>query len=56
MPLVLAGDLLTVLVGPPILHLRSDYLGIATLGFGIVARVLFENSGRVISGPAVPRV
>ena len=35
------------LVGLPIVRLRFDYLGIATLGFGIIVRVLLENSDRV---------
>jgi branched-chain amino acid transport system permease protein len=32
------------LIGLPILRLRSDYLGIATLGFGVMARTAFDNS------------
>jgi len=36
------------LIGLPILRLRSDYLGIATLGFGIIVRVVLENSDKVI--------
>ncbi len=36
------------LMGLPILRLRSDYLGIATLGFGVIVRVLFENSDKII--------
>lgn len=36
------------LVGLPILRLRFDYLGIATLGFGIIVKVLLDNSDRVI--------
>jgi branched-chain amino acid transport system permease protein len=36
------------LIGLPILRLRSDYLGIATLGFGIIVRVILENSDKVI--------
>ncbi|HHY94499.1 MAG TPA: branched-chain amino acid ABC transporter permease [Firmicutes bacterium] len=49
---LLAGTLLTgalaFLVGLPILRLRSDYLGIATLGFGIIVKVLLDNADRVI--------
>jgi len=49
---LLGGGLLAALIGYlmglPILRLRSDYLGIATLGFGIIVRVVFENSDRVI--------
>jgi branched-chain amino acid transport system permease protein len=44
---ILAG-LVAVLIGLPILRLKSDYLGIATLGFGIIMKVLFDNSDRVI--------
>jgi branched-chain amino acid transport system permease protein len=32
------------LVGMPTLRLRGDYLAIATLGFGEIVRVLFENT------------
>jgi len=32
------------LVGLPALRLTSDYLGIATLGFGIIMKVLFDNA------------
>lgn len=40
--------LIGYLIGLPILRLRSDYLGIATLGFGIIVRVVLENSDKVI--------
>lgn len=40
--------LVAFLVGLPILRLRSDYLGIATLGFGIIVKVLLDNSDRVL--------
>ncbi len=43
----LAG-LIALLIGLPILRLKSDYLGIATLGFGIIVKVLFDNSDKVI--------
>jgi len=49
---LMAGGLLAAavgwLVGLPILRLRSDYLGIATLGFGIIVRVILENSDKII--------
>lgn len=32
------------LVGLPILRLRSDYLGIATLGFTVIVKVFFDNA------------
>jgi branched-chain amino acid transport system permease protein len=44
---LLAG-LVALLIGLPILRLKSDYLGIATLGFGIIVKVLFDNSDKVI--------
>jgi len=43
----LAG-LVALLIGLPILRLKSDYLGIATLGFGIIVKVLLDNSDKVI--------
>lgn len=49
---ILAGTVITgfiaFLLGLPILRLRSDYLGIATLGFGIIVKVLLDNADRVI--------
>jgi branched-chain amino acid transport system permease protein len=39
---ILAG-LVAFAIGLPILRLRSDYLGIATLGFGIIMKVVFDN-------------
>jgi branched-chain amino acid transport system permease protein len=43
---VLAG-IIAFIIGMPILRLRSDYLGIATLGFGIIVKVLFDNADAV---------
>ncbi|MEW6686940.1 MAG: branched-chain amino acid ABC transporter permease [Candidatus Edwardsbacteria bacterium] len=43
-----AAALIAFLVGRPILRLRSDYLGIATLGFGIIVKVIFDNADAVI--------
>jgi branched-chain amino acid transport system permease protein len=37
-----------LLIGLPILRLGSDYLGIATLGFGIIVKVLMDNSNKLI--------
>ena len=34
------------LIGIPILRLRDDFLGIATLGFATLVRVIFDNSDR----------
>jgi branched-chain amino acid transport system permease protein len=44
---VVAG-LVAFLIGLPILRLRSDYLGIATLGFGIIVKVALDNFDRLI--------
>jgi branched-chain amino acid transport system permease protein len=44
---VLAG-IVAFLIGLPILRLKSDYLGIATLGFGIIVKVLLDNSDAVL--------
>lgn len=44
----LAAGILALLIGLPILRLKSDYLGIATLGFGIVMNVLFKNSDKLL--------
>lgn len=43
-----AAGLLGYIVGIPILRLRDDFLAIATLGFGILIRVLLDNSDRFI--------
>ncbi len=40
--------LIAFLIGLPILRLKSDYLGIATLGFGIIIKVIFDNADAVI--------
>ncbi len=37
-----------LLIGLPILRLRSDYLGIATLGFGIIVKVAMDNSSKFL--------
>jgi branched-chain amino acid transport system permease protein len=46
----LAGALCGVLLGFPILRLRGDYLAIVTLGFGSIARIVFENWETVFGG------
>ena len=43
----LAAAVIGFLVGLPILRLRSDYLGIATLGFGVIVKVLLDNSDKL---------
>ena len=40
--------MIAYLIGLPILRLGSDYLGIATLGFGVIVKVLFDNGDSVI--------
>jgi len=45
---VLVAALIAFLIGLPILRLKSDYLGIATLGFGIIVKVLFDNADAII--------
>ncbi|MBM3323341.1 branched-chain amino acid ABC transporter permease [candidate division WOR-3 bacterium] len=45
---VLLAGAVAFLIGLPILRLKSDYLGIATLGFGIIVKVLFDNSDAVV--------
>jgi len=47
--IILVG-IIAFLIGLPILRLKSDYLGIATLGFGIIVKVLFDNADAVIPG------
>ncbi|MGQ9678546.1 MAG: branched-chain amino acid ABC transporter permease [bacterium] len=44
----LAAGATAFLIGLPILRLKSDYLGIATLGFGMIINVLLKNSDKVI--------
>jgi branched-chain amino acid transport system permease protein len=43
----LVAGLIGLLIGMPILRLRSDYLGIATLGFGVIVKVLLDNSDKI---------
>ena len=42
-----AAGLVALLIGLPILRLRSDYLGIATLGFGIIVKVVLDNADKL---------
>ena len=39
-----AAGAAAALVGLPTLRLTSDYLGIATLGFGVIMKVVFDNA------------
>lgn len=61
----LAGAACGLLLGFPILRLRGDYLAIVTLGFGSIAKIVFENWETVFGGaqgiagiarPALPGV
>jgi branched-chain amino acid transport system permease protein len=44
----LVAALTGYLIGLPILRLRDDFLAIATLGFGMLVRVLLDNSDRAL--------
>lgn len=44
----IAAALVAFVIGLPILRLRSDYLGIATLGFGIIVKVVLDNSDKFV--------
>jgi branched-chain amino acid transport system permease protein len=46
----LVGALVGVLLGFPILRLRGDYLAIVTLGFGSIAKIIYENWEGVFNG------
>lgn len=50
-----AAGLAGFLIGLPILRLRSDYLGIATLGFGIIVVVLLNNTDKYAPTMGGPR-
>ncbi len=39
-----AAALAAALIGLPTMRLTSDYLGIATLGFGVIMKVVFDNA------------
>lgn len=48
--LILCGivsGLIGLLIGIPILKLKDDFLAIATLGFGTLVRVFFDNSDKI---------
>lgn len=50
-----AAGLVGYLIGLPILRLRSDYLGIATLGFGIIVKVMLDNTDKFAPAMGGPR-
>lgn len=43
----ITAGMVSLAIGAPILRLRSDYLGIATLGFGIIVKVGMDHSSKV---------
>jgi branched-chain amino acid transport system permease protein len=64
-PALLIGGLLAalvaILIGMPVLRLKSDYLAIATLGFSEIIRIIFTNIKTITNGalginriPAIP--
>jgi branched-chain amino acid transport system permease protein len=60
---LLAGAALSALVafvvGRPILRLKGHYLAVATLGFGLLLAIVFNNEARFTGGPdgmSVPRL
>jgi branched-chain amino acid transport system permease protein len=51
--------LVAYLVGRPILRLKGHYLAVATLGFGLLLAIIFNNEARFTGGPdgmSVPRL
>lgn len=44
--------LIAYLVGRPTLRLHGHYLAMATLGFGIIVRILFNEGGEFTGGPS----
>lgn len=46
----LLAALVSILIGMPVLRLKSDYLAIATLGFSEIIRIIFTNMKTVTNG------
>jgi len=46
----LLAALAAVLIGMPVLRLKSDYLAIATLGFSEIIRIIFTNTKTITNG------
>ncbi|GAI97177.1 unnamed protein product, partial [marine sediment metagenome] len=46
----LLSALVAILVGLPVLRLRGDYLGIATLGFAEIVRIIANNIPQITNG------
>ncbi len=47
-----ATALVAYLIGMPTLKLHGHYLAMATLGFGIIVRILFNEGGNLTGGPS----
>ncbi len=48
----LVGAAVAALVGWPTLRLRGHYLTLATLGLGVIAKVVFDEAGGLTGGPS----
>ncbi len=48
----IGASILGVIIGMPALRLKGDYLGIVTLGFGEIVRLVLLNSQKLTRGPA----
>lgn len=46
----LLAALVAILIGIPVLRLKSDYLAIATLGFSEIIRIVFTNAKTITNG------
>lgn len=46
----LLAALVSILIGMPVLRLKSDYLAIATLGFSEIIRIIFTNMKTITNG------
>ncbi|NLJ58680.1 MAG: branched-chain amino acid ABC transporter permease [Tissierellia bacterium] len=46
----LLAALVAILIGMPVLRLKSDYLAIATLGFSEIIRIVFTNTKSITNG------
>lgn len=46
----LLAALVAILIGMPVLRLKSDYLAIATLGFSEIIRIVFTNAKTITNG------
>ncbi len=46
----LIAALVAIIIGTPVLRLKSDYLAIATLGFSEILRIIFSNTQTITNG------